>query len=158
VCRIYPAWADISDGNQIYPDVDIPTHDDSPIAIKAPITRACARQLQYQVKSFLSSTPCQLQYRLLPNEIIIVRDEGQTYEGLKNYLGRAQDQDVDKVLDKRRDERNKMEAYSETDVSPTQIPGPVRLQIESQNAYELGFSHSLYGWKDNDGSFPMLPV
>jgi hypothetical protein len=95
---------------------------------------------------------------LLPNEIIIVRDEGQTYEGLKNYLGRAQDQDVDKVLDKRRDERNKMEAYSETDVSPTQIPGPVRLQIESQNAYELGFSHSLYGWKDNDGSFPMLPV
>jgi hypothetical protein len=65
---------------------------------------------------------------------------------------------VDKVLDKRRDERNKMEAYSETDVSPTRIPGPVRFQIESQNAYELGFSHSLFGWKDNDGSFPMLPV
>jgi hypothetical protein len=42
---------------------------------------------------------------------------------------------VDKVLDKRRDEHNKMEVYSETDVSPIQIPGPVSLQIESQHAY-----------------------
>jgi hypothetical protein len=30
--------------------------------------------------------------------------------------------DVDRVLDKRRDEHNKMETYSETDASPTQIP------------------------------------
>jgi hypothetical protein len=43
--------------------------------------------------------------------------------------------DVDKVLDKRRDEHNKMEVYSETDASPIQIPGPVSLQIESQHAY-----------------------
>jgi hypothetical protein len=42
-------------------DEDIPTHDDSPVSIQGPITRARARQLQYQVKSFLSSTPCQLQ-------------------------------------------------------------------------------------------------
>jgi hypothetical protein len=38
---------------------------------------------------------------------------------------------MDKVLDKRWDEHNKMEAYSETDVSQTQILGPVRLQIEA---------------------------
>jgi hypothetical protein len=31
-------------------DEDIPTHDDSPVAIQGPITRALARQLQYQVK------------------------------------------------------------------------------------------------------------
>jgi hypothetical protein len=37
-------------------DEDIPTHDDSPVAIEGPITRAHARQLQYQVKLFLSST------------------------------------------------------------------------------------------------------
>jgi hypothetical protein len=37
-------------------DEDIPTHDDSSIAIQGPITRAHACQLQYQVKSFLSST------------------------------------------------------------------------------------------------------
>jgi hypothetical protein len=44
-------------------------------------------QLQYQAKSFLSSTPCQLQDRLLPNKILIIRNEGQAYEGLKNHLG-----------------------------------------------------------------------
>jgi hypothetical protein len=71
-------------------DEDIPTHDDSPIAIQGPITRARARQLLYQVKSFLSSTPCQLQDRLLPNKILIVRSEGQAYEVLKNHLGGAQ--------------------------------------------------------------------
>jgi hypothetical protein len=71
-------------------DEDIPRHDDSPIAIQGPITRACARQLHYQVKSFLSCTSCEHQDRLLPNEIIIVRNEGQAYEGLKNQLGGAQ--------------------------------------------------------------------
>jgi hypothetical protein len=68
-------------------DEDIPTHDDAHVAIQGPITRTCACQLQYQVKSFLSSTPCQLQDILLPNEIL--RNEGQAYEGLKNQLGGA---------------------------------------------------------------------
>jgi hypothetical protein len=27
---------------------------------------------------------------LLPNEILIIRNEGQAYEGLKNHLGGAQ--------------------------------------------------------------------
>jgi hypothetical protein len=85
--HFHPGWSGLARVLATEDDEGNPTHDDSPIAIKAPITRACARQLQYQVKSFLSSTPCQLQYRLLPNEIIIVRNEGQTYEGLKNYLG-----------------------------------------------------------------------
>jgi hypothetical protein len=46
---------------------------------------------------------------------------------------------VDKVLDKRQDENNKMETYSEKDASPTRIPGLVRLQIEAQDAYGLVF-------------------
>jgi hypothetical protein len=48
---------------------------------------------------------------------------------------------VDQVLDKIRDayEDNKMEAYSETDVSPTWILGPMHLRIEAQDAYGLGF-------------------
>jgi hypothetical protein len=71
-------------------DEDIPTYDDSPVAIQGPITRARERQLQYQVKSFLSSNTSQLQDRLLPNEILIDRNEGQAYEGLKNQLGGAQ--------------------------------------------------------------------
>jgi hypothetical protein len=51
-----------------------------------------------------------------------------------------------------------MEAYSKMDASPTQIPGPVHLQIEAQDAYELRFWPSLYGWKENDETFPMPPV
>jgi hypothetical protein len=39
------------------------------------------------VKSFLSSTACQHQDRLLPNEILIVRNEEQAYEESKNHLG-----------------------------------------------------------------------
>jgi hypothetical protein len=46
---------------------------------------------------------------------------------------------VDKVLDKRQDEHNKMETYSEMDASPTRIPGPVHLQIEAQGAYGIIF-------------------
>jgi hypothetical protein len=47
--------------------------------------------------------------------------------------------DVDKVRDQRRDEHIMMEAYSETEASPTQIPGPVHLQIEAQDAYGFKF-------------------
>ena len=47
--------------------------------------------------------------------------------------------DVDKVMDKRWDRHIKLEAYLDTNSSPTRIPGPVRLQIEAQVAYWLGF-------------------
>jgi hypothetical protein len=46
---------------------------------------------------------------------------------------------VDKVRDQRWDEHNTMEAYSETEASPTRIPGLVHLQIEAQDAYGLRF-------------------
>jgi hypothetical protein len=47
--------------------------------------------------------------------------------------------DVDMVQDQRRDGHNTMESYSETKASPTQILGPVHLQIEAQDTYRLGF-------------------
>jgi hypothetical protein len=47
--------------------------------------------------------------------------------------------DMEKVLDKRQDEHNKMEAYSEMGARPTRISGPVRLQIEAQDAYRDRF-------------------
>jgi hypothetical protein len=64
---------------------------------------------------------------LLPNEILIVRNEGQAYEGLKNQLGGAQGRGQGAGQEM---EYNKMEAYSETDASPTRILGAVHLQIE----------------------------
>ena len=58
--------------------------------MQGPITRSRARQLQYQVKSFLSFSHCQIPDRLLPNDILIVRIEEQAYEGLKSKLGGVQ--------------------------------------------------------------------
>ena len=65
---------------------------------------------------------------------------------------------MDKVLDKRQGEHIKVESYSETTSSPTRIPGPVRFEIDAQDAYGLGFGRYLYGWKDNDETFPVPPV
>ena len=69
------------------PDEDIPTYDDSSVAMQGPIIRSRACQLQYQVKSFLSFSHCQIPDRLLPNDLLIVRNEGQAYEGLKSKIG-----------------------------------------------------------------------
>ena len=65
-------------------DEDITKHDASPFICHGSITRARARQLNYQVNSFLSSTFDIDENRLLPNEAIIVRCEGKAYEELKN--------------------------------------------------------------------------
>ena len=47
--------------------------------------------------------------------------------------------DVDKVLDQRRVGHIKLEAYLDTDSSPTQTSGPVCLHIDVQVTYGLGF-------------------
>jgi hypothetical protein len=73
----------------------------------------------------------------LPNEILIVRNEGQAYEGLKNQLGGAQRHGQGVGLET--DENNTMEAYSEMEASPIWIPGPVHLQIEAQTHMYLDF-------------------
>jgi hypothetical protein len=46
---------------------------------------------------------------------------------------------MDKVQDQRWDDHSTMEAYLETEATPTWILGLVHLQIESQDAYRLGF-------------------
>jgi hypothetical protein len=137
-------------------DENIPPHDDSPIAIQRPITRAPAHQLQYRVKSFLSSTPCQLQDRLLPNEILVIRNEGQAYEGLKNELGGAQGcgQGAGPETGRAQHDgglrRDGSESYSDfrTNAASNWNPGRIRLR----------FWCSLYGSKDNDETFPTLLV
>ena len=68
-------------------DEDIPTHDDLSVAMQGSITRSHVRQLQYQIKSILSFSHCQISDRLLPNDLLIIRNEGQAYEGLKSKLG-----------------------------------------------------------------------
>ena len=65
---------------------------------------------------------------------------------------------VDKVLDHRQVGHTQLEAYLDTDSSPTRTLGPVRLQIEAQVAYRLRFRRSLYGCKANEKDLSHAPV
>ena len=47
--------------------------------------------------------------------------------------------DMDKVLDQNWVGHIKLEAYLDTDSSPTRTPGSVRLKIDAQVSYGLGF-------------------
>ena len=53
--------------------------------------------------------------------------------------------DVNKVLNKRQDDHIKIEIFSDSDSCHTQTTGPLRLQINGQDAYEVGFKHFEYG-------------
>ena len=63
------------------------------------------------------------------------------------------DEDI-KVLD----EIKEVQIFPNSDSSPTRTTGPLRLQIDAQNAYGVGFEHSGYGYKANDERFPTPPV
>jgi hypothetical protein len=67
-------------------DADITTsdtHNNPPMVIQGPITRARARQLNLEVSSFLCSSLYEFEKRLLPNEYIVIRNN----RGDKETLG-----------------------------------------------------------------------
>src|SRR5213075_2311603 len=76
------------------PDEDISTTDITipPILIQGPITRSRARQLKQQVNSFLCSSSCENENRLLPNDVIVLRNEGEGYGVLMEHQGCAGEQ------------------------------------------------------------------
>jgi hypothetical protein len=51
------------------------------IEIVDPITRSRAQQLNHQVNSFLCSSTYNIESRLLPNDLIILRNQGEDYGG-----------------------------------------------------------------------------
>jgi hypothetical protein len=53
------------------------THNDLLLDIQGPITRARVRQLNLEVSSFLSNSLYDLENRLLPNDYIMLRNEGE---------------------------------------------------------------------------------
>jgi hypothetical protein len=59
-------------------DEDITTSDTtiSFIELQGPITRSRSQQLHHQVNSFLCSSANDLENRLLPNDLIIIRNQG----------------------------------------------------------------------------------
>jgi hypothetical protein len=51
------------------------------IEILGPITRSRAEQLNHQVNSFLCSSTYNIKSRLLPNDLIVLRNQGEDHEG-----------------------------------------------------------------------------
>jgi hypothetical protein len=51
------------------------------VEILGPITRSRAQQLNHQVNSFLCSSVYNTESRLLPNDLIVLRNQGEDHEG-----------------------------------------------------------------------------
>jgi hypothetical protein len=51
------------------------------VEILGPITRSRAQQLNHQVNSFLCSSTYNIESRLLPNDLIVLRNQGQDHGG-----------------------------------------------------------------------------
>src|SRR5207237_8312076 len=68
-------------------DINIP-----PILIQEPITRSRAHQLKQQVNSFLCSSTCENENRLLPNDLLVLRNLGEDQQGLGKGRGVEEEQ------------------------------------------------------------------
>jgi hypothetical protein len=75
------------------PDEDINTSATiiSSIEILDPITRSRAQRLNYQVNSFLCSSAYNIESRLLPNDLIVLRNQGEDHEGQTEHQEGAGD-------------------------------------------------------------------
>jgi hypothetical protein len=74
-------------------DEDITPSDahNTPLNILGPITRSCVRQLNLQVSSFLSTSFYELENILLPNDYILIRNEGEDQRIREEELGIRKD-------------------------------------------------------------------
>ena len=60
--------------------------------MQGPMTRARMRQLNLEVSSFLSDPFHTFENRLLPNDVILLRNIGEGHERLRGRGGREDDQ------------------------------------------------------------------
>jgi hypothetical protein len=68
---------------------------------------------------------------------------------------------INKVVESQGDVHEKVANQSNSELpssSPTQSPGPPRIQIDFQIAYDLHFGRSTYARKSKEISFPMALV
>ena len=76
-------------------DEDVTPSDalaDPPTIMQGPITRARRGQLNLEVSSFLSDPFHIFENRLLPNDVILIRNIGEGHEGLRGRGGGVDDQ------------------------------------------------------------------
>jgi hypothetical protein len=70
-------------------------------------------------------------------------------------------QSIMKVQEIQGDVHEKVANHSNSELpslSPTRCPGPSRIQIDVQIAYDLHFGRSIYAPKAKEITFPMAPV
>jgi hypothetical protein len=116
--------------------------------------RAIIRHLLNTVNSFLCSSIDYFKNRLLPNDLIIVRNHGDDEED---------EWDIKIVLERQGDMHIKVEIQSNLEFqsltsSPTQSLGPPQIQIDVQDAYEIGFGRSTYERKEDEVNVPVALV
>jgi hypothetical protein len=115
---------------------------------------AIRRHLLNMVNLFLCSSTKYFENRLVPNDLIIVRNIRDDEEDK---------QDIKRVLERQGDAHNKVEIqfnwkFQSLTSSPTRSPGPPRLQIDVQDACGIGFRCSTYEQKEDGTIIPMEPV
>jgi hypothetical protein len=89
---------------------------------------------------------------LLPNDLIIIRNHGDDEED---------EQDTKRALERQRDVHMEIQSNSEFQSltsNPTRSLGPPRLEIDVQDAYNIGFGRSIYAQKEDEINFPMESV
>ena len=91
--------------------MDIPT--DPPTVMQGPMTRARMCQLNLEVSSFLSDPFHTFENRLLPNDVILLRNIGEGYEELGERYRGGEDQQG----------------------RPTQVGGLAQLDFNSASAF-----------------------
>jgi hypothetical protein len=94
---------------------------------------AILRHYLNMINSFLCSSTNYFKNRLLPNDLIIVRNHEDDEED---------ERDIKRVLERQGDAHIKVEIQSNSEfqsltLSPTQSPGLPRLQIDVHDAYKI---------------------
>ena len=96
--------------------------------------------IDYKVSSFQINLSSEFENRLLPNDLIIVRNYGDDGEDVGEEFGAE------------------LEAQSKSSSSLLWSPGAAHTKINAQAAYGDRLGCSLYGWKDNFKELPMVLV
>ena len=108
--------------------------------------------IDYKVSSFQINLSSGFENKLLPNDLIIVRNHGDDEEDVGEEFGGVVDQQGQPSGVGGQAE---LEAQSKSSSSLLRIPGTARTKINAHAAYGVRFGCSLYGWKDNFKELPM---
>jgi hypothetical protein len=116
--------------------------------------RSRAQQLRCQVNSFLCSSANDLENRLLPNDLIVIRNQGEDHGG---HVGHQEGAGEPKNTHNKVEVQANLESRSLT-LSPTRSLGPPCLQINVHDTTDLRFGRYTYAWKDEGVKIPMPSI